>query len=207
VGDDGVRLVVAATVDEHRGDFTSEGGLYRTLWHEVGHYLGVNRARDGRELGVALQDTADLLEEMKADLVSLFAARELHERGAFDDARLRAVYADGIRRVLQKTRPRRDQPYQTMQLIQWNWFLERGLLTAERGRLRIHYERYDEAVETLLAAVLELQARGDRDAANDFVDRWTSWDEALHGAVAQRMRESETTRFALVRYEALGETP
>jgi hypothetical protein len=201
------RAFVAATVDEHRGDFTSEGGLYRTLWHEVGHYLGVNRARDGRELGVALQDTADLLEEMKADLVSLFAARELHERGAFDDARLRAVYADGIRRVLQKTRPRRDQPYQTMQLIQWNWFLDRGLLTAERGRLRIHYERYDEAVETLLAAVLELQARGDRDAANDFVDRWTSWEEALHGAVARRMRESETTRFALVRYEALGETP
>ena len=102
------RAFVAATVDEHRGDFTPEGGLYRTLWHEVGHYLGVNRARDGRELGVALQDTADLLEEMKADLVSLFAARELHERGSFDDARLRAVYADGIRRVLQKTRPRRD---------------------------------------------------------------------------------------------------
>jgi hypothetical protein len=201
------RAFVAATVDEHRGDFTSEGGLYRTLWHEVGHYLGVNRTRDGRELDVALQDTADLLEEMKADLVSLFAARELHERGAFDDARLRSVYADGIRRVLQKTRPRRDQPYQTMQLIQWNWFLDRGLLTAEGGRLRIHYERYDEAVETLLAAVLELQARGDRDAANEFVDRWTSWDESLHGAVARRMRESETTRFTLVRYEALGEAP
>lgn len=201
------RAFVAATADEHRGDYTIEGGLYRTLWHEVGHYLGVNRARDGRELDVALQDTADLLEEMKADLVSLFAARELHERGAFDDARLRAVYADGIRRVLQKTRPRRDQPYQTMQLIQWNWFLDRGLLTAERGRLRIHYERYPETVETLLAAVLELQAAGDRDRANEFVERWTSWDESVHGAVAQRMRESETTRFALVRYEALGEAP
>ena len=201
------RAFVAATVDEHRGDLTPEGGLYRTLWHEVGHYLGVNRARDGRELDVALQDTADLLEEMKADLVSLFAARQLHDRGAFDDSRLHGIYADGIRRVLQKNRPRRDQPYQTMQLIQWNWFLDRGLLTVEGGRLRIHYERYDEAVSTLLAAVLELQADGDRDAANAFVERWTSWDESLHGAVARRMRESETTRFALVRYEALGEAP
>jgi hypothetical protein len=201
------RAFVAATVDDHRGDLTPEGGLYRTLWHEVGHYLGVNRARDGRELDVALQDAADLLEEMKADLVSLFAARQLHERGLFDDARLRSVYADGIRRVLQKNRPRRDQPYQTMQLIQWNWFLDRGLLTADGGRLRIHYDRYDEAVSTLLAAVLELQSAGDRDKANEFVDRWTRWDESLHGAVARRMRESETTRFALVRYEALGEAP
>lgn len=201
------RAFVAATVDEHRGDLSPEGSLYRTLWHEVGHYLGVNRTRDGRELDVALQDTADLLEEMKADLVSLFAARQLNDRGAFDDARLRAVYADGILRVLQKTRPRRDQPYQTMQLIQWNWFLNRGLLAPEGGRLRIHYERYDEAVATLLAAVLELQADGDRDAANQFVERWTRWDDSLHGAVARRMRETETTRFTLVRYEALAEKP
>ena len=201
------RAFVAATVDDHRGDLSAEGSLYRTLWHEVVHYLGVNGARDGRELGAALQDTADLVEEMKADLVSLFAARELHERGLFDDTRLRGVYADGIRRVLQKNRPRREQPYQTMQLIQWNWFLDRGLLTFEAGRLRIDYERYDEAVSTLLAAVLDLQARGDRAAANDFVARWTKWDEQLHGAVARRMRETETTRFALVRYEALGEAP
>jgi hypothetical protein len=201
------RAFVAATVDGHRGDLTGEGSLYRTLWHEVGHYLGVNRTRDGRDLDVALQDTADLLEEMKADLVSLFAARQLHERGLFDDARLRGVYADGIRRVLQKNRPRRDQPYQTMQLIQWNWFLDRGLLTVDGGRLRIRYDRYDAAVATLLASVLKLQADGDRDAANAFVERWTSWDESLHGAVARRMRDTETTRFTLVRYEALGEAP
>jgi len=80
-------------------------------------------------------------------------------------------------------------------------------LTAEGGRLRIHYERYDEAVSSLLAAVLELQAGGDRGAANQFVERWTSWDESVHGAVARRMRETETTRFTLVRYEALGEKP
>jgi hypothetical protein len=201
------RAFVAATVDGHRGDLTADGSLYRTLWHEVGHYLGVNRTRDGRNLDVALQDTADLLEEMKADLVSLFSARQLHDRGLFDDARLRGVYADGIRRVLQKNRPRRDQPYQTMQLIQWNWFLDRGLLTLDGGRLRIHYDRYAEAVSTLLAAVLELQAAGDRDKANEFVERWTSWDEALHGAIARRMRDTETTRFTLVRYEALGEAP
>jgi hypothetical protein len=144
---------------------------------------------------------------MKADLVSLFATRMLHERGLHGDVRLRAIYADGIRRVLQKNRPRREQPYQTMQLIQWNWFLDRGLLTVEDGRLRIHYERYDEAAASLLAAVLELQLEGDRVAANSFVDRWAQWDDAVHGAVAARLRAAETTRFTLVRYEALVEAP
>jgi hypothetical protein len=197
----------AATVDAHHGDLTPDGGFYRTLWHEVGHYLGIDRTADGRDLDAALQDTADLLEEMKADLVSLFAARMLRERGFYDEGQLRAIYADGILRVLQKTRPRRDQPYQTMQLIQWNWYLDRGLLSIEDGRLAIDYARYPDAVSSLLAEVLELQRSGDRDAADAFVERWTGWDEARHGAIARRMRDAETTRFALVRYGALGETP
>jgi hypothetical protein len=196
----------AATVEAHHGDLTPEGGFQRTLWHEVGHYLGVDRTADGRELGDALEDTADLFEEMKADLVSLFAARRLHERGVLDDAQLRGIYASGIRRVLQNNQPRRDQPYQTMQLMQWNWFLDRGLLGFEDGRLAIRYERYPEAVESLLTAVLDLQRQGDRAAAEAFVVRWIEWDEARHGAVARRMREAASVRYTLVRYEALGET-
>jgi hypothetical protein len=194
-----------ATVEAHHGELTPEGNFQRTLWHEVGHYLGVDRAADGRELAETLEDAADLLEEMKADMVSLFAARLLHERGVLDDAQLRGVYAGGVRRVLQNNRPRRDQPYQTMQLIQWNWFLEHGLLTFEEDGLAIHYERYPEAVETLLAAVLELQLHGDRADAEAFVTRWTAWDEARHGEIARRMRDAATVRFTLVRYEALGE--
>ena len=38
-----------------------------------------------------------------------------------------------------------------------------------------------------------------------FVERWGSWDDALHGVIAQRMRDSEQFRYRLVRYSALGE--
>jgi hypothetical protein len=105
--------------------------------------------------------------------------------------------------VLQKNRPRREQPYQTMQLIQWNWYLEHGALRFENGRLRIDYRRYPEAVTSLLREVLAIQRAGDRTAANAFVTRWTTWRPELHEVIAQRMRESERTRFAIVTYEAL----
>jgi hypothetical protein len=197
------RAYAAAVIDEQAGDLTAEGGFYRTLWHEIGHYLGVDQTADGRELDAALEDAADLFEEMKADLVSLTAARILHQRGRLTDAQLRSIYASGVRRVLQKNRPRREQPYQTMQLIQWNWFLDRGALGFEDGRLRIDYRRYPEAVTSLLREVLAIQRSGDRAAANTFVDRWTAWRPELHEAIAQRMRESERTRFNLVTFEAL----
>ena len=100
---------------------------------------------------------------MKADLVSLTSARILQPARARSPMRsCAAIYASGIRRVLQKNRPRREQPYQTMQLIQWNWFMEHGALRFENGRLRIDYRRYPEAVTSLLREVLAIQRAGDR---------------------------------------------
>ena len=197
------RAFAAAVVDAQANDLTPESGFYRTLWHEIGHYLGVDQTADGRELDAALEDTADLLEEMKADLVSLTSARILNQQRRLTDAQLRGIYASGIRRVLQKNRPRREQPYQTMQLIQWNWYLEHGALRFENGRLRIDYRRFPAAVTSLLREVLAIQGAGDRTRANAFVERWTQWRPDLHEVIAQRMRESERTRFTLVTYEAL----
>jgi hypothetical protein len=197
------RAFGAAVAADQANDLTPEGGFYRTLWHEIGHYLGVDQTADGRDLDAALEDTADLLEEMKADLVSLTSARVLQQRGKLTEAQLRGIYASGIRRVLQKNRPRRDQAYGTMQLIQWNWFMDRGALRFEEGRLRIDYRRYPDAVTSLLREVLAIQRAGDRNAANAFVDRWTTWRPELHEVIAARMRESERTRFNLVTYEAL----
>lgn len=197
------RAFAAAVIPAQGNHLTAEGGFYRVLWHEIGHYLGVDLTADGRDLDLALEDNASLLEEMKADLVSLMAARILRDRGRISETQLRAIYASGVRRVLQKNRPRREQPYQTMQLMQWNWFMDRGALRLEDGRLRIDYARYPAAVESLLREMLALQRAGDRARADAFIERWTAWRPDLHEAIAQRMRDSERTRFTLVTFEAL----
>ncbi|HEX8292115.1 MAG TPA: hypothetical protein VF570_10190, partial [Pyrinomonadaceae bacterium] len=197
----------AAVDPRHKAELSSDGNFYRTLWHEVGHYLGVDAAKDGRDLDVALQDDADLLEEMKADLVSLYVAEPLRRQGYYTDAQLRAVYASGVLRVLQNVKPRRDQPYQTMQLMQWNFFLERGLLSFDRETklLRVNYDKYREVVGELLERVLRVQHEGDKAAADRFVEEYAKWDEGLHGAVAANIRAQQRYRFRLFQYAALGE--
>jgi hypothetical protein len=197
----------AALDERHWNDYQVEGNFYRTLWHEIGHYLGVDATRDGRDLQQALLENNDTFEEMKADLVSLFVADALRKRGYYDDTKLRGVYASGIGRTLNKTRPRRDQPYQTMQLMQMNFFLEKHLLDfdAKTGKLRIDYPRYHATVGELLRQILELQANGDKAAADRFIDRYTKWDPSLQEVVAKNMRATETSRYRLVRYAALGE--
>jgi hypothetical protein len=197
----------AAVDSRHKAELTSDGSFYRTLWHEVGHYLGVDVTKDGRDLDAALQDDADLLEEMKADLVSLYVAEPLRKQGYYTDAELRSVYASGVLRVLQNVKPRRDQPYQTMQLMQWNYFLEHGLLTFDRETklLRIDYDKYRAVVGDLLERVLRVQYAGDKAAADRFIDEYAKWDESLHGAVAANIRQHQRYRFRLFKYAALGE--
>jgi hypothetical protein len=107
--------------------------------------------------------------------------------------------------VLQKVKPLREQPYQTMQLVQMNYFLEHGLLAWRGGVLHIDHAAYAGVVTQMLAEVLRIQAAGDRSAAGAFVDRYATWDEALHGALAGRMDAASGKRYRLVRYEALGE--
>jgi hypothetical protein len=197
----------AAVAPQFAAHLSADSNFQRTLWHEVGHYLGVDRTRDGRTLDEALGADSNLLEEMKADLVSLFAAPRLRQRGYYTDEQVRSLYASGIYRTLQNNKPRRDQPYQTMQLMQFNWFVDKGVLSLDPAtqRLSIDYARYPAAVETLLREVLAVQDAGDRARSDAFVQRWTRWDEAVHGRIAANMRAEQRYRYRLFTYAALGE--
>jgi hypothetical protein len=194
--------VVDAVYADH---LTPSGQFQRTLWHEIGHYLGADRDKQGRPVDVALAEHADAMEEMKADLVSLFSLHAQAKAGALTANELRAVQAGGIMRTLQLNKPRPDQPYSTMQLSQFNYFLEKGLLEVDgAGRLRIHADRYETTVTSLLREVLALQHGGDPAAAEAFFRRWTTWTD-LHQRIATTLKGVQGPRFRLVRYAALGE--
>ncbi len=188
-----LRVFRAATVDAHANDLADDGNYLRTLWHEIGHYLGPAETDK-------LEEYTDAVEEMKSDLVSLFALHRMNHPS------LRAIQASGIRRTLQNVKPRSDQPYQTMQLMQFNWFLEHGLLEADSqtARLTIHYDKYAEVVTSLLKEVLRLQQTGDKDAIAKFFERWTMWNDT-HEKLAARIREAQGARWRLMAYGALGQ--
>jgi hypothetical protein len=189
------------------GDLSEEGELNRTLWHEIGHYLGVDRDKRGRPVNVALQASADTMEELKADLVALFAANLLQKSGVYSDHEMVSVYASGINRTFLEAKPRREQAYQTMQLMQFNWFHHKGVFEIEpvTNGITIHYDRYHGAVTELLEAVLKIQHDGDRAAADALIDRWSTWNGELHETVAKAIRDSRSFQYALFHYSILGE--
>jgi hypothetical protein len=197
----------AAVAADQSDDLTADGGFYRTLWHEIGHYLGVDRTADGRELDEALEASAGKLEELKADLVALYLVESLNERGYYSDRAARGVYADGVRRVLLKNKPAMSQTYSVMQLMQFNYYLEEGLFEydVKKNRITIHYDGYHDAVSSMLSEVLELQKNGDKAAADAFIRKYFLWERTPHEALAAAMKSAETYRYSMVRYAVLGD--
>ncbi len=197
----------AAVGEDFHRDYDGQGDFHRTLWHEIGHYLGPDATQDGAILDAALEEDASILEELKADLVALHVSTRLREKGYYDEARQRSVRAAGIHRILLVNEPKKSQAYQTMELMQMNYFLEKGLLDCKgRGnKLAIHYERYDETVETMLREVLSLQLAGDKAAADAFISKYSVWQQEPHARLAKAIKAAEKYRYVLVRYAALQE--
>jgi len=195
----------AAVMDRHFDDYKADGNFYRTLWHEIGHYLGPDLAEDGRTLGEALQEYSQVLEELKADLVSLFLTKPLEKRGYYSVEQVRSVYASGIRRVLLKNQPKKGQTYQTMELMQMNYFLEHGLLEFDKadGRFGIAYDKYNDVIAGMLGEVLALQYSGDKKAAGNFIRKYGSWHDDIQGIIASRMIDTEKYRYVMVHYSVL----
>ena len=69
--------------------------------------------------------------------------------------------------------------------------------------LRIHYDRYHDAVGEFLNQVLHVQFDGDYDEAEAFVTRWNYWEDKLHGRLADIIDANSDYQYVTVRYSAI----
>jgi hypothetical protein len=184
--------------------YSPRGDFLQTFWHEIGHYLGPDTVADGRSVLDALEAEGGLIEELKSELVSQVATRFLFDRELVSEADHRASIASGLLGGLRPVRPLRSQVYETLWLMELNFFLERGLLVFEAGRLGIRYELHAEVVRDLLRQVLEIQSSGNRAAAADLIERYSTWDER-NEAVARAVTAASKYRFLHPRYAILGD--
>jgi hypothetical protein len=195
-----------AVIDrDHQAALTAEGRYQQVVWHEIGHYLGPIKTETGHAIESALEDDASPIEELKAELVAQFAAHKLRELGHLTDAEVQGIAAGATLASLRPVRPIRSQPYPTLWLMEFNWFLEQGYLVYEDGSLWIRWDRHEQAVTGMLRQVLRIQDTGSKADAASFIEQYTAWDDR-HEALARAMRGAEQSRYARQVYGLLDET-
>jgi hypothetical protein len=194
----------AAVDRDFQADLTPEGRYQQVVWHEIGHYLGPETDREGRSLEQQLEDDAAPIEELKAELISQYAAHRLQDLGHLSAEDVRGIAAGGILASFRPVRPIRSQPYPTLWNMELNYFLDRGLLIYEDGKVGIRWDRHDSTVKEMLGEVLAIQESGSKQAAATFIERWSGWDER-HEALGASIRGSEKYRYSRPIYGLLDE--
>jgi hypothetical protein len=103
---------------------------------------------------------------------------------------------------LRPVRPLRSQPYPTLWLMEFNYFLEGGLMRIEADGVHIDYDRAQGVIESMLGEALAIMDRGSKAESSAYIERWATWDER-HERLAARLVAAEKYRTLHARFAIL----
>jgi hypothetical protein len=167
---------------------SADGYLAVVLMHEICHGLGPAYARTsaGRaDIRESIGPTYAGLEEAKADIVGLFALNWLLEKGMAPKEKAREFYASHVAGIFRTVRFGVAEAHGRAEMMEFNYFAEQGAITRDpSGRYAIDFTKMTQAVATLAKELLEIEATGDRNRAEQWFKKYDSMPSELKSALA-----------------------
>ena len=153
--------------------------ITNTTFHEFSHGFGAHdelkiRTPDGKVYTVheALKEHTTLMEELKADVTSVWLIAESVKRGWLTPEQARTRYVSGLMHLLGLSSYPLKGTYPRMVAVQLGWYMDQGGVTWKDGRFQVDFEKLPAAVESLTKRVATLQLTGDYDGASRLIGRY-----------------------------------
>ena len=178
------RILEALLDKEFHQYFDEEAEHIFVIGHENGHSLGPDSSYKD-SLGIYKH----IIEENKADVVSIAMLPQYVKSGVIDENTLRKVYVTWIMRLLLKAKPQQIQPHRVGDLIHFNYLLRHGAIsfTAD-NKLRIDFVKMPEVMNKILAETIEVQLSKSSQRANQFITENGEWNH-LHEYIAETLQK------------------
>ena len=154
--------------------YSKEADHIFVIGHENGHSLGPNS-----EYQNALGSYKHIIEEHKADTISLTFMPQYVKNGVIDAITLKKVYVSYIvGRMFLSARPHQMLPHRMGELIQFNYLLQHGAINFDdHGLLHIDFERLEPVLHDLLDETIRVQLSKSPQVAEEFVNKYTVWSD------------------------------
>lgn len=184
------RLIQELIQPEQQGWYDAQVAAHlETVGHELGHTLGPKTTRKGADKKTALGAYGDIVEENKADIMSMFMVPHLVKTGELTEAQGNSIYMSWAFDNFQIRQPSLKLPYQTRALMQAQFMLREGAFKLDKqSRLSIVPEKMHAAVTKMLTRIIEVQLDGTESDAKAYVDEFNVWDARM-AAMAKRQLE------------------
>lgn len=163
--------------------FDNEADHLFVIGHENGHSLGPDSSYQN-----ALGAYKHIIEEHKADTVSLAFMPEYVNAGVIDEETLKKIYVSYIAgRMFLAARPHMMLPHRMGELIQFNYLREHGIIkeTAD-GRITIDLDNVGGVLNRLLEETVRVQLSKSKENAAAFVEKYAVWSPLSEKIAAVR---------------------
>lgn len=157
---------------------TAEAFFSETLLHELSHGVGPGfiTLPSGKksEVRLELRDLYSAIEEAKADVMGVYNAELLIERGIVPRELEATLFPTYLAGMFRSVRFGLTEAHGLGTCVQFNWIAERGGFTfdAQSRRYRVDVAKAKPALRSLLTEILMTQALGDYDRAKALFDRY-----------------------------------
>jgi hypothetical protein len=162
---------------------TSEGYLLGTITHEICHGLGPAFARTAAgkvDIREAIGPGYSGLEEAKADVTGMFALKWLVDHSALPKEKLEESYASYVGDLFRTVRFGTAEAHGQAEMMEFNYLSERGAVSRNaNGRYAIDYEKMPGALADLAKELLQIEATGDRQRAENWFTKYATMPEEL----------------------------
>jgi hypothetical protein len=162
---------------------SGEGYLQSTTMHEICHGLGPAYARTSTgktDIREAIGHQYSGLEEAKADVTGMFALKWLVDHGALPKEKLEEYYASYVGGIFRTVRFGTAEAHGQAEMMEFNYLSERGAIIRNAdGKYAIVYEKMPGAMGDLAKELLEIEATGDRQRAENWFKKYNTMREEL----------------------------
>jgi hypothetical protein len=166
-----------------------DGYLAAVLMHEISHGLGPAYARTSAgkaDIRASLGPVYAGVEEAKADVVGLYGLQWLIEKGVIPKEGAAEIYSSYVAGIFRTVRFGVAEAHGRAEMMEFNYLAEQGAITRDTktGRYVIDYDKMPGAIAALAKELLEIEASGDRNRAEQWFKKYESMPAELKSMLA-----------------------
>lgn len=158
---------------EQRKHVKFDAFFENTMFHEVGHGLGLGNTIDGEQtVREALKEYYTSIEEGKADILGLFIVDKLYEMGELNSGEVMDNYVTFMAGIFRSARFGIASSHGKANMMRFYYFQENGAFTKdpETGTYKVDFEKMKAAMNELTKKILIIQGDGDFEQAKAWVE-------------------------------------
>jgi hypothetical protein len=157
--------------------------------HEISHGLGPAFARTAAgqaDIRQALGPVRSAVEEAKADIVGLFGLAWLMEKGVLPKEKAREYYSSYVAGIFRTVRFGVAEAHGRAEMMEFNYLAQQGAITrdSKTGRYVMDYAKMPDAIASLAKELLEIEATGDRNRAEQWFQKYDAMPAELKSLLA-----------------------